>query len=58
MKTALIVLWTLAAGILLFLIVRRRITQAIRDIAREAGDPPPRAGDTPPRSPEDRGPAP
>ena len=47
MKTALIVLWTLAAGILLFLIVRKRITQALRDIARDAGDPPRGTGDPP-----------
>ncbi|WP_407523260.1 hypothetical protein [Methylobacterium oryzisoli] len=58
MKTALIVLWTLAAGILLFLIVRKRITQALRDIARDAGDPPRGSGDPPRGSPEDRGPAP
>ncbi|ACA20231.1 hypothetical protein M446_5951 [Methylobacterium sp. 4-46] len=49
MKAALIVLWTLAAGVLLFVIVRRRIDRALRDLdrnppgeTREAGrDPEP-----------------
>lgn len=45
MKVALIVLWTLAAGVGLFLMVRARIVRATealtREAARERIEPPP-----------------
>ncbi|WP_156295752.1 hypothetical protein [Methylobacterium aquaticum] len=45
MKVALIVLWTLAAGVGLFLMVRARIVRATEALTREA------ARDTPPDRP-------
>ncbi|ACL61324.1 hypothetical protein [Methylobacterium nodulans] len=48
MKAALIVLWTLAAGVVLFLIVRRRIDRAIRDLERSAAERPQDDRDGPP----------
>ncbi|WP_156312205.1 hypothetical protein [Methylobacterium platani] len=54
MKVALIVLWTLAAGVGLFLMVRARIIRATetltREAAREATGTPP-AGEPPPDRP-------
>ncbi|MET7245031.1 hypothetical protein ABZT49_16880 [Methylobacterium sp. EM32] len=51
MKVALIVLWTLAAGVGLFLLVRARIVRATEALTREAARdklPPP---DAPPDHP-------
>ncbi|AWN54720.1 hypothetical protein [Methylobacterium sp. 17Sr1-1] len=52
MKVALIVLWTLAAGVGLFLLVRARIVRATEALTREAARerlPPP---DAPPDRPD------
>ncbi|GJD52390.1 hypothetical protein OPKNFCMD_5155 [Methylobacterium crusticola] len=54
MKTALVVLWTLALGVGLFLMVRARIVRATQALAREAE--PPAAGTRPPGTRD--GPAP
>ncbi|RVU21812.1 hypothetical protein [Methylobacterium oryzihabitans] len=60
MKALLIVLWTLAAGIVLFLIVRNRITRMTQDLAArgtsETGGPPDESG--PPKTPPDPPPPP
>ncbi|MFE1602088.1 hypothetical protein [Methylobacterium sp. ID0610] len=48
MKAALIVLWTVAAGVVLFLIVRRRIDEAIREMKRIAAEQPEDRQDGPP----------
>ncbi|WP_298958663.1 hypothetical protein [uncultured Methylobacterium sp.] len=44
MKALLIVLWTLAAGIVLFLIVRGRITRMTRDLAAGTSSAPGSSG--------------
>ncbi|SFV11461.1 hypothetical protein SAMN02799631_05276 [Methylobacterium sp. 174MFSha1.1] len=50
MKVALIVLWTLAAGVGLFLLVRARIVRATEALTREAA----RERLPPPDAPPDR----
>ncbi|MGE7418065.1 hypothetical protein [Methylobacterium tarhaniae] len=50
MKVALIVLWTLATGVGLFLMVRARIVRATEALTREAG----RERIAPPDTPPDR----
>ncbi len=50
MKVALIVLWTLAAGVGLFLMVRARIVRATEALTREAA----RERIVPPDAPPDR----
>ncbi|MEE8628136.1 MULTISPECIES: hypothetical protein [Methylobacterium] len=51
MKVALIVLWTLAAGVGLFLMVRSRIVTATAAMTRDAAEDP--GSESPPDPPRD-----